>query len=503
MLADEFDEYERVSHPSTAMKSWKSFYDNQEMVDVTVVVGSNKMEIKAHKLVLCAHSDVLKKMLTSPMKEAQDNTIEFPQVDETAFRALLEFFYTGNVPVNKSFICQLIELCDYVHVPNLKTHCCTWLHENLVAEDACEYLMFSKKPSADEQLYENCFQWIEDHAAEVLNTDGFEMYMTAEDVKRLAASDDLNLDEIQLFQGIEQWIEYDDSRHGDGTEIAKLLRLPMMNVSDLLGCVKSSTFVESNAILEALMLLQQPTVYNPREIVSSNFNDLRLPSERISRFRSSFTWKLPGSTTSVRGLATTSFEVLGSLPTNSNRIVVKSLDVLHTAAGLPIPSCARVQLTTKSTVNRKVTVGLLILPSDRDSFQSVSLPGFACHGRLGSTPPQRCGVQIENATLYTFPLFKAVSIPAGRIVALKFHVTLKQVCIHLNGAVIAQIPLTTESCCNYLPQFGQSCKIAQQSSSQQAILDRKNDKKNVYIEVAIENIENTATVSVKSDTASC
>ena len=139
LLADDsntFEKFTRVSYPSAVMQSWKAFYDNQERVDITILLGANKTKIKAHKLVLCAQSDVLKKMLTSPMKEARENTIEFPEVDETAFRALVEFSYTGNVPVDKSLICQLIELCDYLHAQNLKQRCCTWLHRNLVAEDA-------------------------------------------------------------------------------------------------------------------------------------------------------------------------------------------------------------------------------------------------------------------------------------------------------------------------------------------------------------------------------
>ena len=94
------------------------------MVDITILVGADKTKFKAHKLVLCAQSDVLEKMLTSPMKEARENTIELPEVDETAFKALVEFLYTGNVPVDKSFRCQLIEPCDYFHVQNLKQRGC-------------------------------------------------------------------------------------------------------------------------------------------------------------------------------------------------------------------------------------------------------------------------------------------------------------------------------------------------------------------------------------------
>ena len=488
LLADdssEFDKFERVSHPSPIMQSLKSFYDNQKMVDITILVGANKTKFKAHKLVLSAQSDVLEKMLTSPMKEAQENTIGLPKVDETAFRALVEFFYTGNVPVDKSLICQLIELCDHLHVLDLKQRCCTWLHENLVAEDACEYLMFSKKLSADEQLYKNCFQWIEDHAAEILCTESFSMHMTAEEVEKIAASDDLNLDEIQLFEGIEQWIEYDDSRHEDGKEIAKLLRLPMINVSDLLGCVKSSSFVESNAILEALMLLQQPTVYNPHEIDSSNFADLRMPSDRLP---TSIMWNPYQPKLFTPGQAA-----------YSNPAVIKSSGRLCTSKPLSIPSCVRVQLTTKSTINRNVTVGLSISCPHQDSRQPKLFIGPSpTHHKYGL----ECGVQLTGATLSPFPLQGTVLIPAGCIVALKFHVKFEQVCIHLNGTLIAKIPLTTPSCCSHLPQMRTNV-ILSQSGQVQLKTQNPNDSKKVFVEVVIKEVKDTAAISVKRERHTC
>ena len=292
-----------------------------------------------------------------------------------------------------------------------------------------------------------------------------------------------------------------------------------MDVSDLLGCVKSSSFVESDAILEALTLLQQPTVYNlQQEIDSSNLADLRLPSERLPWFRSPFTWKLPKSTTSVTSSLTASTSVvflpttsavgtplgvyeelnLSKIPANSNRVVVKSSDTLHTAAELPIPSCLRVQINTKSTVNRKVTVGLLILPFDQDSHETLRSPRKLHRSQNQVKTPQRCGVQIENATLSKFPTYSNSSWT---------HCGIEVSCqvksgVHTHGAVIAQIPLSTESCCYYLLQFGQSRETEQQSSSRgMKIIDKNMDDKNVYIQVVLEEIENTATVSVKEDSA--
>ena len=141
--------------------------------------------------------------------------------------------------------------------------------------------MFSTKPSADEQFYKNCFQWIEDHAAKVLCTDGFAEHMSVEEVQKIVASNSLNLKEIQLFEGFKRWIEHDVSRREDGKVIAKFLRLPMMNVSDLMGCVKASGLVQSDAIIEALESLLQPSVDNPYEIDSLHAN-LRVPSARLA-----------------------------------------------------------------------------------------------------------------------------------------------------------------------------------------------------------------------------
>ncbi|XP_062503064.1 uncharacterized protein LOC134180019 [Corticium candelabrum] len=500
----DYNKCTKLPFPSDAMQSWKSLYRNQEMVDITLLIGGSKTEFKAHKLVLCAHSDVLKKMLTSPMKEAQENTIEFPEVDGTAFGALLEFFYTGNVPVDKSFICELIELCDYLQVTNLKQRCCKWLHENLVVEDACEYLMFSSKPSADEQLYKNCFQWIEDHAAIGVCTNGFAKHMTAKEVEKIAASDHLNLDEIQLFEGIKRWIEYDDSRHEDGVHLTKYLRLPMMNTRDLLGCVQSSGFVAPDAILKALTSLQQPLDCNPYEI-NSPYTELRVPSARLARSMPSFTWQLKRPTSSK------DVSPAPTIFTHSNRAVLGRSERLLTSKPLPIPSCVHVQLTTKSTVNRRLTVGLFILPSAQASLQQNQLS-------LGRLRPQqmqqpvgpsgsalRCGVRLNDATLSMFHTFSSVSFPVGCIVALKFHITLQEVYIHLDGAVILRMPLILESCCSNLPLFGTPSGSSQVSASQrqQKILDKDGDNKKVFIEVAIEEIKDTATVSVKKDIATC
>ena len=279
----------------------------------------------------------------------------------------------------------------------------------------------------------------------------------------------------------------------------------MINVRDLLGCVQSSGFVAPDAILKALTSLQQPLDCNPFEI-NSPCAKLRVPSARLARSMPSFTWQ------SQRPTSSKNVSPAPTISTHSNRAVVRRSETLLTSKPLPIPSCVHVQLITKSTVNRKLVVVLLILPSGQGLRQQnqCSLLQPALQKRqpvAASDSSLRCGVRLDDATLSMFRAFSSVSIPVGCIVALKFHITLEEVYIHLDGAVIMRIPLIIGSCCSYLPLFGKSCQLSQFSASQRQlhnnILDENGDNKAVFIEVTIEEIEDTATVSVKEDSATC
>ena len=452
------------------MKSWEFLFHNQDLVDIILVVGNNKVKFEAHRLVLAAHSDVMKNMLYGQMKESLQDTIELPAVDETAFRALLEYVYTGKLPVDKSFICQLIELCDFLSILDLKQHCCTWLCKNIETENVCQYLMFSTRLSADEQLYKYCFEWIEDHAAAVLCTDGFAEHVTAEELQKIAASDNLNLDEIQLFEGIKRWIEYDPSRHNDGKQTAKFLRLPMINASELLSCVRlrGSNFVRSDAILNALAS-QQYSLDNPYDIDSPHLT-LRLPSTRLVNGVSSFQWK---TALDVPSDGPVSFK-------NCNHAVVQSSAKLITAVPMPIPCCVRVLLVTKSTVNRQAKIEIVIIPPN-----SRERGGYS--GNIWAPTYQ---VKIDEDNLDTSSKMKSGSIRVGCIAGLKFHITSTHVCLQLNGVVQSRVGLS-DLTSTYVPSHITSG------------LCEKCDLRRVFVTAELSKLQEPGNITVKEDAANC
>ena len=471
------------------MKSWEFLFHNQDLVDIILVVGNNKVKFEAHRLVLAAHSDVMKNMLYGQMKESLQDTIELPAVDETAFRALLEYFYTGKLPVDKSFICQLIELCDFLSILDIKQHCCTWLYKNIETENVCQYLMFSTRLSANEQLYKYCFEWIEDHAAAVLCTDGFVEHVTTEELQKIAASDNLNLDEIRLFEGIKRWIEHDPSRHNDGKQTAKFLRLPMINAYELLGCVRGSNFVQSDAILNALAS-QQYSLDNPYDIDSPHLT-LRLPSTRLVNGVSSFKWK---TALDVPSDDLVSFKTC-------NHAVIQSSAKLVTAVAVPIPCCVRVQLVTKSTVNRQAKVEIVIIPPN----SNIRAPTYCSYA-----PTYRVEIDEDNLNMFskmksvssseesdedsldTSPKMKSASIRVGCIAGLKFHITSTHVCLQVNGVVQSRVGLSYLQCSKYVPNDHITSGLCE-----------KSDHHRVFVTAEISKLQEAGTIAVKEEAASC
>lgn len=68
---------------------------NSEEKDVTLRLKDGQEG--AHKIVLCAASDVFERMLTQRMREQATGVIELPDVSKAGARALLRLIYTGHV----------------------------------------------------------------------------------------------------------------------------------------------------------------------------------------------------------------------------------------------------------------------------------------------------------------------------------------------------------------------------------------------------------------------
>lgn len=101
-------------------EGFANLFVNEKCSDVTLAVG----ELKAHKLILSAGSDVFTVMFEHEMEESKLNRVIITDIDHEVLNAMLNFMYTGKAPnLNKMAQCLLAVAHEYA-LEGLKVICC-------------------------------------------------------------------------------------------------------------------------------------------------------------------------------------------------------------------------------------------------------------------------------------------------------------------------------------------------------------------------------------------
>lgn len=153
----------------------KIFHKNEEFSDVVIKV--DKTEFKAHKNIIAAHSPVFYKMLTSDMKESNENSITFPDTDVDVIEELLLYFYKGKMDKAEKDAELALKLFEFAHMYEIER-----------VKSTCEYILITKINKGNVfnihykgQLYksvilqQHAITFIEMNAAEIRNDAAFEL----------------------------------------------------------------------------------------------------------------------------------------------------------------------------------------------------------------------------------------------------------------------------------------------------------------------------------------
>ena len=204
-------------------------YENRVHSDVTFLVGPEKSPVKAHKLILAAKSDVMDRMLYGKLAESQQRTVSLLNTDPTAFEALLQYIYTGEVEVEVDRLPILVQICDYFNVIPLKKECLKWLYNHVDYSNVCKYLSFSEK--FDASLHAKCQSILFAETDAVLGSKAFATDMEGEYVRLLVQNDAVRATEFQLFRGLLLWRNAQPDRNID--EFLCHIQFSLMTLDEL------------------------------------------------------------------------------------------------------------------------------------------------------------------------------------------------------------------------------------------------------------------------------
>jgi len=194
-----------------------SFLKQDRFPDVTFIVGDEKDESKrarigAHRVILAARSPVFEAILypafDQQQKEGELKEIVVKGVKGDSFRALLQGIYSGKAEITPQNISELSQMARKYQIQSLNRECSSFLKTGVTAKNACVW--FSKsEPGPGKQAALN---YIEDHCSKVIQAPGWEK-LTAKDISTIVKSNQLNVEELELWGAILRWLEAEIERN--------------------------------------------------------------------------------------------------------------------------------------------------------------------------------------------------------------------------------------------------------------------------------------------------
>uniref|UniRef100_A0A1B0CUV0 BTB domain-containing protein n=2 Tax=Lutzomyia longipalpis TaxID=7200 RepID=A0A1B0CUV0_LUTLO len=221
---------------------------NQDYSDVTFVVDD--MKLPAHRVILAARSDYFRAMLFGGMSESLQNVIEL-KVPLDAFRALLRYIYSGHMSLSQmreEDVLDTLGLANQYGFTELENAISGYLRQVLSLDNVCAVLDAARL-YAFEALMNVCHTFLERNSADILKHESFKT-LSEQSLIGLLERDSFSAPEVSIFVAVHEWCTANPEANID--LVVSQVRLPLMNLEQLLTVVRPSGIIDPDRLLDAI-----------------------------------------------------------------------------------------------------------------------------------------------------------------------------------------------------------------------------------------------------------
>ncbi|KAG7212861.1 hypothetical protein KM043_002214 [Ampulex compressa] len=205
-----------VDNSRTVLLKIATLYAERLMNDICLVVDG--VEYPAHRLILCASSDVFQVMLMSPQwSESQESRVTLQETPQCApiFSEFLRYFYTGQIRINYEVVLPILSLADKYNVKDLISLCLDYM-QNHVALAAIHgtlvsWLQYTSNCGHQNitQVCQNFIKWNLELVTKSADFGNFDLDIL---VSLLRQSSLVIKDEMTLYKCLEAWLDHQANR---------------------------------------------------------------------------------------------------------------------------------------------------------------------------------------------------------------------------------------------------------------------------------------------------
>ncbi|XP_008195211.1 BTB/POZ domain-containing protein 17 isoform X1 [Tribolium castaneum] len=201
-----------VDNSQTVLNILRNLYVERQMCDVALRVGNR--EHYAHRLILCAFSDVFQAMLMKPeWCEWHESKVELQELlpeCEKVFHLFLEYFYTGKILITHTNVMPILALADKYIVKGLSRLCVDYMCKHVPHAASHNQLFLWLQysiPCGHNEVGEKCQNYIKWNLESIANTPDFSNIDAEMLIQLLQENDVIVYNEMVLYNCVVRWLD--------------------------------------------------------------------------------------------------------------------------------------------------------------------------------------------------------------------------------------------------------------------------------------------------------
>ncbi|XP_075125955.1 kelch-like protein 10 [Leptodactylus fuscus] len=245
-----------------------------------VVIKASDVEFKAHKIILCGCSLYFRTLLTSSWNNEEKDVYDIPGISPDTMKLILEFAYTGTVPVNSNNVENLFIAADYLNILSLIPICSEFLKNQLCPENSIGIYKFTEYYHSPD-LREKAYAYILLNFENIVKTSEEFLDLSAGELKEFIEKDELNIkEEDATFEAIIRWINHNPtSRKQYISLLLPEVRFAFMHPDYFNINVKANIYIRDNEECTPIINNAWRAMFN-LDLNSPSYCDFKNPMSR-------------------------------------------------------------------------------------------------------------------------------------------------------------------------------------------------------------------------------
>ncbi|XP_055855960.1 kelch-like protein 5 [Episyrphus balteatus] len=226
-------------HFNIIMNKIHDFFNEKKFCDVTLIAKDNIYQIEAHKMILCASSDVFLGMFGGSMREAAENKGNL-DIEGPILELVIKYIYTASIELTADTVEDILRAACLLQLTPLKSLCCDFIVKQLDSSNCLGIALFAEQYNLDD-LYKQSETFVCDNFGKLRKDEEF-FKLDVYQLSKFLSSSDLRVDsEEDVFRSLMSWIDHDKTNREEF--MSKLLhhvRFPLLTPKFIASCIEPS-----------------------------------------------------------------------------------------------------------------------------------------------------------------------------------------------------------------------------------------------------------------------